>query len=197
MDYSRAADQISAIHEQLAKAEIYRGYRPVSVALSGVCGLIGSLFQPYLVPHDNVRAWVLYWGAVALCSGLVASSQTAFNYLCREPEHGRRRTRRVFGQLSPALVAGGLMTLIGVFDVELAPYLPGLWALVFGLGVFASRPYLPRTTGWVALYFLMAGALLLVFGRGTLNPWTVGGTFAIGQFGTAAVLTWNQERVYA
>jgi hypothetical protein len=43
----------------------------------------------------------------------------------------------------------------------------------------------------------MAGALLLVFGRGTLNPWTVGGTFAVGQFGTAAVLTWNHERVYA
>ncbi len=87
VDYTQAADQISAIHEQLAKTEIYRGYRPVSIALSGVCGLMGSLFQPYLVPHGNGRAWVLYWGAVALCSGLVASSETAFNYLSREPEY--------------------------------------------------------------------------------------------------------------
>lgn len=196
MDYSRAADQISAIHAQLAKAEIYRGYRPVPVALSGVCGLMGSLFQPFLVPRDNVRAWVLYWATIAVCSGVVASSETAFNYVWREPRHGRRRTRRVLGQLGPALLAGALITLIGVFDGELAPYLPGLWAMVFGLGVFASRPYLPRTTGWVALYYLTAGALLLAFGHGTVHQWTVGGTFAIGQFGTAAALTWNQERVF-
>ncbi|RPH64720.1 MAG: hypothetical protein EHM89_00990 [Acidobacteria bacterium] len=196
MDYSSAADQISAIHEQLAKAEIYRGYRPVPVALSGFCGVLGSLFQPYLVPRGNVRAWVLYWGVVAVVSGLVAGSGAVFSYLWREPEHGRRRTRRVLGQLGPALVAGGVITLLGAFDGRLATYLPGLWAMVFGLGIFASRPYLPRTTGWVALYYLTAGALLLAFGKGASNAWTVGGTFAIGQIGTAAALTWNRERVF-
>jgi hypothetical protein len=196
VDFARAADQISAIHEQLAKAEVFRGYRPVPVALSGVCGLIGAFFQPSVIPPNDVQAWVLYWGAIAICSGLVASSETVFNYLWREPEHGRRRTRRVLAQLGPALVAGTFVTLVGAFDRALVRYLPGLWAMIFGLGVFASRPYLPRTTGWVALYYLSAGALLLAFGAGTLNPWSVGGTFAIGQFGTAAALTWNREREF-
>jgi hypothetical protein len=133
---------------------------------------------------------------VAILSGLVASSGTVFNYLWREPEHRRRRTRRVLGQLGPALVAGGVITVVGAFDSRLAPYLPGLWAMVFGLGVFASRPYLPRSTGWIALYYVSAGALLLAFGRGGSDPWMVGGTFAIGQIGTAAALTWNRERVF-
>jgi hypothetical protein len=194
MDYTQAAHQISAIHDQLAKAEIYRGYRPLPVALSGLCGAAGSLFQPYVVSANNVRSWVLYWGTVAVASGLIASSETAFHYLCREPEHGRRRTRRVFGQLGPALLSGALLTLVAVFDSRLALYLPGLWAMVFGLGVFASRPYLPRATGWIALYYLFCGAALLTFGRGAPHPWTVGGTFAIGQLGAAAALAWNHER---
>jgi hypothetical protein len=84
---------------------------------------------------------------------------------------------------------------VGVFDGRLAPYLPGLWAMVFGLGIFASRPYLPRTTGWVALYYLTAGALLLALTREASSAWEVGGTFALGQLGTAAALTWNRERV--
>ncbi|HEY7449425.1 MAG TPA: hypothetical protein VH702_14820 [Vicinamibacterales bacterium] len=195
MDYSSAADQISAIHQQLVKTEIYRGYRPLPVALSGMCGAAGSLFQPYLVPRGNVRSWVVYWGIVAVFGGLVAGSGTVLNYLW-ESEHGRRRTRRVLGQLGPALLAGVVITLVGVVDTRLAPFLPGLWAMVFGLGIFASRPYLPRTTGWVALYYLTAGAMLLLLGRGSSSAWVVGGTFAVGQLSTAAALTWNRERVF-
>jgi hypothetical protein len=195
VDYSSAADQISAIHQQLVKTEIYRGYRPLPVALSGICGAAASLFQPHLVPRGDVRTWVVYWSIVAVFSGLVAGSGTVLNYLW-EPEHGRRRTRRVLGQLGPALLAGAVIALVGVVDTQLAPYLPGLWAILFGLGIFASRPYLPRTTGWVALYYLTAGALLLLFGRGTSSAWVVGGTFAVGQLSTAAALTWNRERVF-
>jgi hypothetical protein len=48
----------------------------------------------------------------------------------------------------------------------------------------------------VALYFYAAGAVLLwaALGRGTLNPWAVGGTFGVGQLFAAAVLFWNLER---
>ena len=76
------------------------------------------------------------------------------------------------------------------------PLLPGLWALLFGLGIFASRPYLVRASGWVALYFYAAGAALLWFARGpeTINAWAVGGTFGVGQLLTACVLYWNLER---
>ena len=38
----RALAQIEAIHDQLARAEIYRGWRSVPVALSGVFGLAAA-----------------------------------------------------------------------------------------------------------------------------------------------------------
>jgi hypothetical protein len=75
--------------------------------------------------------------------------------------------------------------------------LPGLWAVLFGLGVFASRPYLPRATGWVALFYLAAGGLLLWAADRpgvALNGWGVGGVFGVGQLATALVLHRNVER---
>jgi len=74
--------------------------------------------------------------------------------------------------------------------------LPGLWAVLFGLGVFAARPYLPRATGWVGLFYLAAGAVLLAVGPSDFAPagWTVGAVFAAGQLATAAVLRRNRER---
>ena len=38
---------------------------------------------------------------------------------------------------------------------------PGLWALVFGLAVFASRPFLPRAVGWVGHAILVAASYIL------------------------------------
>ena len=74
--------------------------------------------------------------------------------------------------------------------------LPGLWAVLFGLGVFSARPYLPRATGWVGLFYLGAGAGLLAAPPAELGRagWAVGLIFAAGQAATAAVLRRNRER---
>ena len=71
-----------------------------------------------------------------------------------------------------------------------------LWALFFGVGIFAARPYVPRASGWVALYYWTVGLMLLWMARGVdlLSPWAVGATFGTGQLLAAAVLYWNLER---
>jgi hypothetical protein len=78
----------------------------------------------------------------------------------------------------------------------LAPVLPGVWAICFGLGTFASRPYLPRASDLVALYYFAAGTALLwtVKMDAPLDGWSVGGTFGLGQLLAAAVLYWEFER---
>ena len=78
------------------------------------------------------------------------------------PWRGPRRTRTAVGQLGPALAAGVLVTVFMSWpEIGAIRLLPGLWAVLFSLGVFSSRPYLPRTTGWVALYYLVAGAAFM------------------------------------
>ena len=53
------------------------------------------------------------------------------------------RTRQVVGQFLPSLIAGAIISASFVrLSPTLVPLLPGLWAICFGIGIFASRPYL-------------------------------------------------------
>ena len=77
--------------------------------------------------------------------------------------------------------------------------LPGLWQIVYSLGVFASCRLLPRATFWVAVFYLGTGLAALAAGPGdaALSPWTMGLPFATGQFLAAAVLYRTLERDHA
>ena len=196
MDVSRALSQIAEIHQQIAKGELYRGYRPLPVAASGLIGIVAASLQPRDLPVRDPVAFVWYWCAVAGLAGLVGASEIAYNYL-REDDADRRRTRRVVGQFLPSMVGAAAITASFVhLSDTLIPLLPGLWAICFGIGVFASRPYLPRASGFVALFYYAAGIALLwqARGPGSLHGWWIGATFGIGQLLAALVLYWHVER---
>jgi hypothetical protein len=202
MELPQALADIAEIRAQAAKADVYRGYRSVPVALSGLMGLAAAWMQPRGLAGDPL-GFVLYWVAVAVCAGFVGVSETVYNYVVHDQDFARRRTRHVVGQLLPSLFAGAIitaavarLTAASSTNAVLVPLLPGLWALSFGLGIFASRPYLVRASGWAALYFCAAGTVLLWTAGGpeSLNAWTVGGTFGVGQLLTAGVLYWNLEQ---
>ena len=195
MELHRALAQVAAIQDQATRSEVYRGYRSIPVAISGVIGLAGAWLQPAGLTADPV-AFVIYWTAVALVAGCVGISEIAYNYVVHDDALARRRTRRVVGQILPSLLAGAIVTASFVrLSTALVPLLPGIWAICFGVGIFASRPFLVRASGWVALYFYAAGVALLWIARGpeTLSAWEVGGTFGVGQLLTAAVLYRNLE----
>jgi len=197
VDVSRALDQIAEIHGQMAKGEVYRGYRSLPVAASGLIGLVAAALQPATLGTADPVGFVLYWMAIAIAAGFVGSSEIVYNYFVHEQATERRQTQKVLGQFLPSLAGGAAIAACFVrLDVALVPLLPGLWAFCFGLGTFASRPYLPRASGWVALFYYAAGFTLLWIARGpeTLTGWWVGGTFGTGQLLAALVLWWNLER---
>jgi hypothetical protein len=197
MDFSRALTQIADIHQQIAKGEVYRGYRSLPLAASGLMGLGAAWMQtPGLGVSDPV-GFVLYWTVIATCAGFVGASEIIYNYVVHDDRSARRRTRQVVGQFLPSVLAGVAITASFVhLSAALVPLLPGLWAICFGIGTFASRPYLPRSSGWVALFYYVAGITLLWIARGPepLGAWWVGGTFGVGQLLAAVVLYWNLER---
>lgn len=197
MDVTRALDQIAEIHEQIAKGEVYRGYRSLPIAASGLIGLIAAWLQPATLATADPIGFVLYWTAVAAAAGFVGSAEIIYNYVVREREADRRHTRRVVGQFLPSVVGGVAITVCFMhLSAALVPLLPGLWAFCFGIGTFASRPYLPKASGWIALFYYAAGFALLWIARGpeSLSGWWVGGTFGVGQLLAAMVLWWNLER---
>ena len=163
MDVPQALDRIEEIHAQIAKGEVFRGYRPVPVAIAGAVGLLAGWLQPRFVPEGEATRFLVWWIAVALLNVAVNAAVIATGYARSGSRFARRHTRQVVGQFVPCLLAGAAVSLrLPSADPGLVRLLPGLWALLFGLGVFASRPYLARATGWVALFFVVAGTALLV-----------------------------------
>lgn len=209
-ELARALDQISEIHEQMAKGEVFRGYRPLPIAICGFVGLAAAGLQQYLLPGlahliapkgvSASQSFVVYWVMTAALSAAVPAIVIGWRYIVTDDSFARRTTNRVVGQFLPAIAAGVVATAaIYPLGDAIIRLLPGLWSIIFALGVFASRPYLPRAAGWVALLFLAGGAFMLTranLGYSFLGL-CLGAVFGIGLFATAAVLHLNIERKIA
>lgn len=199
MEVQEAIDQVALIRRQLARAELFRGYRSSAAAASAVLALATAWAQVLLIPDPASRP-IIYVGLWALAA-LVATLTSAVPLVHRARLDAspllREKTYSALGMLAPCLAAGALVTLtLLVADASVLWLLPGLWSVMFGLGVFASLPVLPRPMAGVGSFYLFAGAAALGLARGSdaFSPWAMILTFGVGQLLAAAVLFWCLER---
>lgn len=183
-----AIDRLGLIHDHLARAEVYPGFRPPAVALVGALGLLAGAAHPHVPAARAGDGFVLYWFAVAAAGAAVGFAAAARTYALEEDDFARRRTRRVMAQFLPCLAAGAAVT-VGI-GPDFAYLLPGLWAVVFGLGLVAARPHLPAGVWAVGVGYVVAGAALLVVADPGAAPsgWAVGGVFGVGHAASAVAL---------
>ncbi|HEV3340888.1 MAG TPA: hypothetical protein VG125_11045 [Pirellulales bacterium] len=199
MPLDEALAQISDIRGHLARTEIFRGYRAATIGFSAIVAVGAAGLQAALIPapaHAARDYLVLWIGAAAFCLIVTAiemsvrcartTSPLAIRHACLAAE-----------QFLPCVVAGALLTAAMFrYAGDALWMLPGLWSILFSLGIFASWRLLPRQTFWVAVYYLLAGVFCLAAARGdyALSPWAMVGTFGIGQALAAAILYHTLER---
>ena len=201
MQLHEALTQISEIRSQIARSETFRGYRSVTVGFSGVVGIAAGILQAVHIPQpeQQVSSYLMLWVSAAALCVLVVGWELAFRCYHAVSPRTTRLTLLAVEQFLPCIVAGALLTVVLVSTAkENLWMLPGLWAILFSLGVFASCRLLPKPTFWVGVFYLLAGGLILAVGKGehALSPWLLGGTFGIGQLITAAILYWTLERFH-
>ena len=198
MELNRAIEQISRIHDQLNRNEVYRGIKSIPIAAAGVIGLFAAALQNRIIGASPPSAhFVYYWGTVAVVNITMNFSIIAWRYFYRETERERRKTRQVAEQFLPCVAAGFVVTLGGIFlEGRGIRLLPGLWAVIFSLGAFSTRPFQPKRSGWVALYYFISGVVLLALAPSgaALSPWGMGLVFGLGHILSGGVLYWNLER---
>ncbi len=191
MDLRNALAQLAEIQGVISRSEIFRGYRPRTMAMTGGLAIGAGLLQLRLLPELSPDGFIIFWTSIAAACLLLVGSEIAVDYWTGYGNPQKRMARKVINQFAPSLAAGALLTIPLTQHVG---WLPGLWSLVFGLGVFAARPYLPRGIGWVALFYVSAGLLLLGPTGQTLGSLAMVASFGFGQLFMAWVLFWNLER---
>lgn len=198
-DLDSALLQIAEIRAQISRARSFRGYRAATVAATGVFAVISALIQSIVVPSPSTTpgAFVLLWVIAASCALLVTAWELARNYHYLPTPVSAQNTIAAVESFLPCLIAGGIITaLLSRNRLDAAWMLPGLWAIFFSQGVFAARKLLPNPIFWVGVWYLLAGAFWLAVptAEWALSPWSMGGTFGIGQFIAAFVMYYTLER---
>ena len=199
VELREALQQISDIRQQMARSELFRGYRSATVGFSGVLGLLAAMFQGHWIdsPATDLSRYVALWVGVALVNVTIAGIELFWRAKSAGPGISRDMTRLAVEQFLPCMVVGALLT-ISIFRGApgVAWMLPGLWSLIFGLGVFASCRLLPPMLIWVGIYYVACGCCFLRWGNGeqAFSPWQMAIAFGGGQLLCAALLYWTLER---
>jgi hypothetical protein len=199
MELHEALSQISEIRQTMAKAAVFRGYRSATAAFSGCVAVAAACAQALWVPQPyfNTRGYLTVWLAAALLSVGAAATEMIARCVRSRSALQREMALSAAEQFIPSLVGGALLTFVMVkYAYPEIWLLPGLWAILFSLGVFASRRVLPKAVALVGGYYLLAGLVCIAVtdGRTAFSPWTMGLIFAPGQFLAAGVLWWTLER---
>lgn len=194
MELRDALTQISEIRQQMARAQVFHGYRAATTAFSALMAVAAAVVQRQFLPGDTFAVLWL-WLAAAGVSLAVVGSEMAVRYRGTDSPLQREMTLMAVEQFAPCLIAGGLLTvaIAGRAGYSFA-LLPGIWGTLFGLGVFASRRVLPRATFLVGAWYLLAGMLCVCYRREVDFATQMACTFGGGQLIAAGVLYWTLER---
>jgi hypothetical protein len=194
--YNGLAEVQSARH--LARNAQFRPYGPMTLAITGALALLAAALQALWVknPSHEMAVYLEIWIATATVS-LAAITIDALTRARRaQSVPATEMILSALGQFVPAVVAGLTLTVV---LLRCAPQtmwmLPGLWQVLFSLGVFSSCQYLPYQMSAAGVWYLTTGLTCLTFGSGerALSPEAMGVPFGIGQLLVALILRFGYE----
>ena len=199
-DLTQALAEISEIRAQVARGTQFRGYGPASTAVSGTLALIVATAQAVWMKEGgrDVLPFLAVWVATAAVSVALAAFETIVRSRRVHSGFAAEMIQSAVAQFLPAGIVGLLLTGVMLFAAPKELWmLPGLWELIFSLGVFASCRFLPRQMFAVGLWYLVCGLVCLMMASGprVLSPWEMGIPFGVGQLLVAAVLRYGFEEI--
>lgn len=197
-DVREALSEIRSIRGHMARYTEFRGYGPLTLAATGVLALAIACLQKLwavdleLEPARFLAMWI---GAAAVALTAIgietfARARRIHSSLAMQMLHA------ALEQFLPAIVAGILLTAVVARAAPQSLWmLPGLWQMLFSLGVFASCRFLPRATFLVGVWYLATAMACLAIGpNAAASPWEMGIPFGVGHFMVAGVLQFGYRR---
>ena len=198
-DLGRALQDIRNIRRQLADSTEFRGYGPATLAATAAFAALASGLQSRWLrdPSHHVDYYILVWIVTAMVSASVIAVQTVTRSRRMHSSMADEMIRLAVEQFLPCVGVGALLTLVLQRYVPATTWmLPGLWQIVFSLGVFASCRFLPRATIGAAIWYLATGLACLSLGDNrALSAWYMGIPFAVGQLWVAGVLFFRTQEL--
>ncbi len=196
-DLNKALGDISSIRRQVARSTQFRGYGPATLAATGIFAILAATGQTLWLP-DPAKATYVYlatWITTAMLSAALIATQMRARTRRIHSSMADEMIRMAVEQFLPSAGAGTLITIVLVAFVPAASWmLPGLWQVIFSLGIFSSCRFLPRPMIAAGTWYLLTGLVCLALADSrALSPWAMGVPYGAGQLLVAAILLFNSR----
>jgi hypothetical protein len=196
-DLHKALGDISSIRRQVAHATEFRGYGPVTLAATGLFAIAAAAAQAAWVPDpaNHIGAYLTLWIWTAALSAAVVAAEMFARTSRIHSGMADEMIRMAVEQFLPAVGVGGLLTFVLVRFVPSALWMiPGLWQVIFSLGIFSSCRFLPRMVAIAGAWYLLAGLISIALADNrALSPWAMGISYGAGQLMVAAILLFTAK----
>jgi hypothetical protein len=186
-----ALAQVHELQQKILEKQRFKGYSGRARAITGTLALFAAFAMSSRYYPQTVAAHAAGWTAVFGCSVLINFGAVFYWFLFDPAAHREVRRLKPVLDVLPALLTGGLLTLVFMKE-GLFGYLFGLWMALFGLANLSTRHVLPRTIAFVGIYYLLLGAFCLFFPVSFLNPWPMGIVFFIGEWSGGVILHYDE-----
>jgi len=191
-DLYKALGDISSIRRQMASTTEFRGYGPATLAATGIFAILAAGAQAVWLPDpaSHISAYLGIWISTAVLSAVLTGVQMYTRTRRIHSGLSNEMLRMAVEQFLPSAGAGLFITIVLLRYVPLATWmLPGMWQVIFGLGVFSSCRFLPRPMIAAGAWYLLTGLSCLAMGGvQALSPWAMGISYGAGQLLVAAIL---------
>ncbi|HEY1891032.1 MAG TPA: hypothetical protein VGG63_11535 [Steroidobacteraceae bacterium] len=197
-DVREALSEIRSIRGHMARYTEFRGYGPLTLTGTGILAIVLASLQKLWaidLEHEPAR-FLAMWIAAAAVSLTFIGIETISRARRIHSALAVQMLHAAVEQFLPAIVAGILLTAVVARAAPQSLWmLPGLWQMLFSLGVFASCRFLPRATFSVGVWYLATGMACLALGPDALaSPWEMGIPFGVGHLMVAGVLQFGYRR---
>ncbi|HEX5724506.1 MAG TPA: hypothetical protein VFX98_03520 [Longimicrobiaceae bacterium] len=170
---SRAMDNLRFIRETMERAGSFTAVSGWGQVVIGITGFLAAWLASLQTSREH---WLAVWSGaavVSLATGVLATAMKARSVkmpLLTGPG------RKVALSLFPPMAAGAVLTLV-LFQAGLAEVLPGMWLLLFGVGIVAAGAFSVRVVPVMGFSFMLVGVAAL------LSPAAWGDAFMAAGFG--------------
>ena len=191
-DLHKALGDISSMRRQMARTTEFHGYGPATLACTGIFAALAAGAQRLWAPDPatHVSSYLSIWICTAFASAALIGIQMQTRSRRIHSGLADEMIRMAVEQFLPSALAGALITVVLVRYVPHAFWmLPGLWQLIFSLGVFSSCRFLPWPMVIAGAWYLVTGLACISVGTNrALSPWAMGIPYGLGQLLVATIL---------
>jgi hypothetical protein len=168
---ARAMDNLKFIRETMEAAATFTAVSGWGTVVIGATALGAAMLA---ASTHSANRWIFIWLCEAGLSVAISVYTMALKAHAAKLPLWSEPARKILFSFAPPMAGGALLTLV-LFQHGLIALLPGVWMLLYGIGVVAAGTFSVRIVQVMGLAFMAVGTVALFAPAGMATPFMAAG----------------------